>query len=320
MCAYRLPSMVHMILLAVSVSLSNPHKVAAPRREARWRPPRSVLSSDFPMTTPALDSRTPMADIDALIESVDDERARAAAAMEVDEERRSKMATPIQAHARGMLARQHATRQEDSLAQKARRASAGLVDFTRSLYLELTELTDPAPPAVAASPAVPPAAASLTGGAQLLSDLSPTPQQLRTLPLETPSAPATPLARATRPRPRDEASCCSCLTRNGGGGAPLFSGAPLFGGGPQFRLPWASPAFGAGSSAFDTPILDRLLTAHRFRWTTGLDSDSAGYQYKPYGDQVVNNILSPRFFVQSPHGSQASHRSMGSVRSQRSIL
>ena len=134
--------MVHMILLAhISVSLSNPHKVAAPRREARWRPPRSVLSSDFPMTTPALDSRTPMADIDALIESVDDERARAAAAMEVDEERRSKMATPIQAHARGMLARQHATRQEDSLAQKARRASAGLVDFTRSLYLELTEPT-----------------------------------------------------------------------------------------------------------------------------------------------------------------------------------
>ena len=95
---------------------------------------------------------------------------------------------------------------------------------------------------------------------------------------------------------------------------PLFGGAPLFVGAPQFRLPWASPAF--GSSAFDTPMLDRLLTAHRFRWTSGLDSDSAAYP----GDQVVNNILSPRFFVQSPHGSQASHRSMDSVRSQRSIL
>ena len=168
-----------------------------------------------------------MADIDALIESVDDERARAAACMDVNEERRSKMATPIQAHARGMLARRNTTREESSLVQKARRASAGLVDFTRSLYLELTELTDPAPPpAVAASPAVPPAAASaLTGDAQVLSDSSPTPQQLRTLPLESPSAPATPLARATRPRPRDEASCCSCLTRNGGG-APLFVGAP----------------------------------------------------------------------------------------------
>ena len=287
-------------------------------RGQRPKLPKRLARSVW-MTTPALDSRTPMAEIDALIESVDDERARAAAALEVDEEQRSKMATPIQAHARGMLSRrQHATHQEGSLVQKARRASAGLVDFTRSLYLELTELTDPAPPAVAASTAVPPAADSaLTGGAQLLSDLSPTPQQLRTLPLETPSAPATPLARATRPRPRDEASCCSCLTR---GGAPLFSGVPLFGGAPQFRLPWASPAFGAGSSAFDTPMLDRLLTAHRFRWTTGLDSDTAGYQYKPYGDQVVNNILSPRFFVQSPHGSQASHRSMGSVRSQRSIL
>ena len=79
--------------------------------------------------------RTPMADIDALIESVDDERARAAAGMDVDEERRSKMATPIQAHARGMLARRNTTREESSLVQKARRASAGLVDFTRSLYL-----------------------------------------------------------------------------------------------------------------------------------------------------------------------------------------
>ena len=116
-----------------------------------------VLSPDLPMTAPALDNRTPMADIDALIESVDDERARAAAGMDVDEERRSKMATPIQAHARGMLARRNTTREESSLVQKARRASAGLVDFTRSLYLELTELTDPAPaPAVAASPAVPP--------------------------------------------------------------------------------------------------------------------------------------------------------------------
>ena len=59
-----------------------------------------------------------MADIDALIESVDDERARAAAGTDVDEERRSKMATPIQAHARGMLARRNTTREESSLVQK----------------------------------------------------------------------------------------------------------------------------------------------------------------------------------------------------------
>lgn len=246
-------------------------------------------------------------DIDALIDSVDGERARAAAAIQAhrrrklvtdSQERRSKMATPIQAHARGMLARQHATR-EGSLVHRVRRASSDLIDFTRSLCLELTELTEPAP-----SPATPGAASAITGDAQLLSDFSVTPQQLRTLPLESPSsAPATPLARATRPRPRDDASCCSCLTRNGGGGGPLF------------RLPWAGPAFGAvSSSVFDTPMLDRLLTAHRFRWTTGLDSDSA-YPYKPY-----DNILSPAFYARSPHGSQASHRSMGSVRSHRSIL
>lgn len=246
-------------------------------------------------------------DVDALLDSVDGERDQAAATIQAhrrrksvmdSQERRSKMATPIQAHARGMLARQHAARQESSLVHKVRRASAGLMDFTQSLYLDITELTGSAPPA--ASPSA-----------------SPTPQQLRTLPLESPpTAPATPLARAARPRPRDDASCCSCLSRNGGVGGPLF------------RLPWASPVFGTGSSTFDTPMLDRLLTAHRFRWTAGPDSDT-DYLHKSF-----DNVLSPGFFARSPYGSQASaaslhaslaslqasHRSMSSSRSQRSIL
>ena len=176
-------------------------------------------------------------DVEELLQSIDAERARAAAKIQAmhkrkvvmaDHARLHAMATPIQARARGMLSRKQQQR-ERSLPYKMRRASRELMDMTQSLF----KPPEPAPPMAPSPPNSTP--------------------QLRTLPLKTP----TPTAASFQPR--DSLCSCSCLSRAGRAG----SSAP-------FVLPWQSS--NSSSNAFDTPILTRLLTQHRFKWSSGLDS------------------------------------------------
>ena len=205
-------------------------------------------------------------DVDDLLREIDDERANAAAKIQAHRKRKVVMAnkaalndhaTAIQSRARGRQARKELAQQKQTISRRVRRASKQLFDLVTGEEADSRRSS--------ATPATQPPRAQTPA----------TQASLQTLPLATPS-PAAPPSKAQAAR--REPLCCSCLSRGGGAGA---SDGGFF--------------LGSASSAFDTPMLAKLISGLRFDGRLATTPRTRGGLYDFELRTRQQNVMTPRF-------------------------